>query len=134
MSLLHCMPTAQPSKVDTFLWRLFELFTLSFECWCCLYADTTSADLFTLFLLFWSFSVSSLFLLELVRCHNPGKARGRVENKGGKCSTLGSQEKAVEQILSQQRAQMRYLTKGNNYLSNEANPKLSNKNKLHCES
>lgn len=28
---------------------------------------------------------------------------------------------------------MRYLTKGNNYLSNEANLKLSNKNKLHCE-
>lgn len=135
MSPLHCMLTAQPSKLDTFLWRLFQLFTLSLECQCCLSADTTSAY----FLFFFYFLRRSQPCLSFClrwagnALQVEPRVREREENGGWKSATSGSQKKALKQILSRQRAQMRYLTKGNNYLSNEANLKLSNKNKLHCE-
>lgn len=43
------MLTAQPSNLDTFLWRLFQLFTLPLECQRRLSADTTSAYLSSFF-------------------------------------------------------------------------------------
>lgn len=137
--LLHCRPTGRASKTHTSLWNRsnYSLFPWS--------DGTTSAYLsLSLFLFLFLFSVSVSSLLETGRYYTQSKRyytqskaprqKKKEENRGWKSSASGSQEKKpLKQFLSQQKTQMRYLTKGNNYLLNEANLKLSNKNKLRWE-
>lgn len=124
MSSLHCTLTAQPSKLQSFLWRLFQLFTLSLECQCCLSADNTPAFFLVFFFFYFLWRSQSVWNGQVAESQWSSELEKdrKMENES---NTLGSQTK----VLKHRKPQVRHLTKGKNYNL----MRLSNKNKLHCE-
>lgn len=114
MSLLHCLLTAQPSNLNTFLWRLlnYSLFP-----WSVTAVSILTQAMLIFFLLLWLSQslLSSSLICAGINLQDDPRVKEKIKDE--EVHYMGLHEKALKQILSQQRAQMRNLSKGNNYLS-----------------